>query len=152
MTSSLDILNYLQVEWNIADPAVADILFSHEWFDWKDQRHFQLVVSPLWSTRQQTWNTAGSYPMRANNVFAVDIAYMIPRGAIGTLEAQTVENARKEIAQIMRLGLGYSPKYGGSLSPIRVAIPDGFGKKLNEMDRTPRILRTQILLRCTEDM
>ena len=85
MTSSLDILNYLQVEWNIADPAVANIRFSHEWFDWKDQRSFQLVVSPLWSTRMETWNTGGSYPMRANNVFGVDIAYMIPRGAVGTL-------------------------------------------------------------------
>ncbi len=152
MTSSQDILDYFEAAWNITDPAVADVLFTQEWFDWKDQRTFQLVVSPMWSNRQASWNTAGSYPMRASSVFAVNLAYMIPRGAVGTAAAQTIENAKKEVTQIMRLGLGYSPKYGGSLGPIRVAIPDGFGKKLNEMDRTPRLLRTEILLRCTEDM
>lgn len=152
MTSSQDILAYLEQEWNIADPIKTSILFTHEWFDWKDPRKFQLIVSPMWSNRQETWNTGGSYPMRARSVFAVNMGYLIPRGAVGTAEAQTVEYAKREVAQIMRIGLGFTPKYGGSLSPIRVAIPDGFGRKLNEMDRTPRMLRTELLLRCTEDM
>ena len=152
MTSSLDFLNYLKAEWNIANPASADILWTHEWFDWKNIRTSQVVVSPMWSYRQETWTSNGSFDMRANSVFAANIGCFVPVGSPGTVEAQYVENMKKEIVKIIRLGLGYSPKYGGSLSPLRVAIPDGHGRKLNEMDRTPRMIRTELLFRCTEDM
>lgn len=152
MTSSLDFLEYFQVTWNIASPAAADIRWSHEWFDWKDVRTPQVVVSPMWSYRQETWTSNGSFDMRANSVFAANIGCFVPVGSPGTVEAQYLENMKKEIARILREGLGFTPKYGGSLTPIRTAIPDGHGRKLNEMDRTPRLLRTELLIRCTEDM
>lgn len=91
--------------------------------------------------------------MRAAPVYAINIGYFIPAGdSMGTAKALSVQNMQREIARILREGLGFTPKYGGSLTPIRVAIPDGFGRKLNEMDRTPRLLRTELLVRCTEDM
>jgi hypothetical protein len=152
MTSSQDFLDYFQVEWNIADPAVADVVWTQEWFEWKNQRAAQVVVSPMWSNRLETWNTGGSFDMRASSVFAVNIGYFIPRGAIGTARAQTVENMKKEIVRIVKEGMSMSPKFGGSLSPLRIGIPDGHGRRLNEMDRTPRLLRTEILIRCNEDM
>lgn len=152
MTSAKDILDYIEADWNIANPAAADILFSHEWFDWKNQRSAQLVCSPMWSYRQETWNTGGSYDMRAASVFAINVGYFIPVGAPGTANAQWIENMKKEVVRIIKEGMSDSPKFGGSLSPLRIAIPDGHGRRLNEMDRTPRLLRTEILLRCTEDM
>lgn len=152
MSNSQELLDYLQATWNIADPAVTDILWTQEWFDWKDPRSPQIVASPMWSYRQESWNTGGSYDMRAAPVYALNIGYFIPVGSSGTAEAQSVENMTREIARIFREGLGFTPKYGGSLSKLRIAVPDGHGRKLNEMDRTPRLLRTELLLRCTEDM
>lgn len=152
MTNSEEILDYLQVTWSIADPAVGDVLWTHEWFDWKDHRSPQIVVSPMWAYRQETWNTGGSYDMRAAPAYAINMGYFIPVGSPGTAEAQSLENMQREIARIFREGLGFTPKYGGSLTNLRIAIPDGFGRKLNEMDKTPRLVRTELLLRCTEDM
>jgi hypothetical protein len=153
LTSSQDFLDYLQVQWNIADPAVADIHWTQEWFDWKNQRAAQIVVSPMWSFRQETWNTGGSFDMRANSVFAINIGYFIPRGAVGTVRAQSVENMKKEVVRIIKEGMSMGTnKFGGSLAPLRIAIPDGHGRRLNELDRTPRLLRTELLMRCTEDM
>ena len=152
MTSSQDFLDYLEVNWNISDPAASDILWTQEWFDWKNVRTAQVVVSPMWSYRQETWNTGGSFDMRAASVFAINLGYFIPSGAVGTARAQSVENMKKEVVRIIKEGMSMSPKFGGSLSPLRIAIPDGHGRRLNEMDRTPRLLRTELLMRCTEDM
>jgi len=48
--------------------------------------------------------------------------------------------------------MGMANRFGGTLLPVRTVRPDGHGRKLNEMDRTPRLLRTELILRCTEDM
>ena len=152
MTESEDFLDYFQAEWNIANPAAVDVEWRAEWFDWNNVRDPQVIASPAWSFRQEAWRSGTEYVMRSNPVYAINVGYFIPVGENGTLQASYIQNITREIARIMRVGLGYSPKYGGSLTLTRVAIPDGFGRRLNELDRTPRLLRTEMLLRCTEDM
>lgn len=84
-------------------------------------------------------------------MFLINIWQKIPRGAPGTQEAQNCEDMRREVARILREGLTLGD-WGGSISPLRIALPLDDGTPRHEMDREPRILRYELTVVATRDM
>lgn len=145
-------LNYIEASWSETVPPAADIWFTPDWFDTKKTMYPQIVVTDLFEMELERWNTGGSMDMRYVPRFAVNVGHFIKARAPGTLEAQRVENMRKEVRRIFLYGWGHTPQYGGSLSPLRVVLPTGPARRLHQTDVQPPMLRYELTLFCTEDI
>lgn len=147
------IVDYMGSAWTLGTPSVSQIKFSTDWFDHDYASYPQIVVREQSSLNQEWWNTGGSYRVRMNTRFIVSAGHFIPAGSPGTQEFLYLENMRRHISDIFRYGLGMGTnKYGGSITPIRVARPIGIGRALQETDGVSRFVRYEIELDATEDM
>lgn len=152
MTLAGSLSNYLEAAWTETSPPTADVYFTEDWFDNKKVMYPQIVVSDLYTQAHERFKTGVSLYLRMQPRFTVNVGVFIRRGSPGTQEAVYAENMRKEVARIMEAGYGDSPKYGGSLGALRLALPDGFGRRIHDVETDPRLLRYELELECTEDV
>ena len=155
MTSAGSLLAYMQNEWAITVPTSAQIRWNEDWFDTKDMLYPQVIVRDgMTSELHSHRDSGGTLKMRLRRQFTVNVGHFIKSGAPGTLELTRVENIRREVRRIFTHGIKIDPAdhYGGSLLPIRIALPRPYDLPLHESDVHPKLVRYQMTLDCTEDI
>jgi len=143
---------YIQGEWGLASPVgLTDIFWSTEWFNTKKITYPQITVTDFVSPIFERYKpAAGSLDMRHRDLFLINIWQRIRRGSSGTQEKENVEDMRREVGRILREGLTKN-NWGGSLSPLRLALPLDDGIPRHQTDVEPRILRYELTLVATRD-
>ena len=155
MTTAGSLIAYMQNEWTPTVPTVAQIDWNEDWFDTKKILIAQIIVRDgLTQELHSHRDSGGTLKMRLRRQFTVNLGHFIKTGAPGTLELTRVENMRREIRRIFVEGIKVDPAnhYGGSLLPVRIALPRPYDLPLHESDVQPKLLRYQMTLDCTEDI
>lgn len=152
MTNASNLITYLKSHWALVSPAMNEIKFSDDWFDADYTTFPQIVIRESFSPKLEQFTTGGSMFMRANTQFAINIGCHIPVGSPGTQQKIWMEDMKRHIVSVFRYGWGHDPQYAGVLNPLRVVLPEGFGRVSSRDDAEPRFLRYIMTLNCTEDM
>lgn len=144
LTTEGTLLNYLQAAWGLSSPlGTADLIFNEGWFNPHYPYTPQVTVTPFGAPAAEKKGTGGSVTIFYRPEWAVNVWVQIPVGSSGTAETSYAESMRKEVARVFRAG---APTWGGSISPLLLAIPKSDGIPHHEIDKTPRCLRWEIRL------
>lgn len=152
MTVLGSLLTYIQGEWTETTPTAAQVKWNEDWFDTKELMYPQVIVKGGWNIQHEYYKTSGSTDMRIAPRYLVNVGHFVKTGSPGTLELTRTENMVREIRRIMLEGLNITPQYGGSLGPLRIAVPRGSDTPLHDSRVEPALLRYEMTLECTEDV
>lgn len=148
MTNQGTLINFLKAAWTLTDPlGTANIYWSEEWYNTSKDEYPQITVTPITEPNLQRFRGHNSMGQLYRPLFAVNVWKRLPAGKDGTLELDMVEQMRKEVCETFRRNY---PTYGGSLSPFGFALASDKGIPRHELSVTPRTLRYQISLVCTQ--
>ena len=147
MTLSGSISAVLAANWSLTgNGTVTAIAFpSKDWYDAQYASKPQVTVSHLTDPPAKYFaNPSGSMLMHSNPRYVVNCWVPIPHGSRGTVEAELVEDMRREVSRII-----ISKRSDiASFAPL---IPEDEGRPLHEINGTPMMLRYEITLVGTQD-
>ena len=142
MTLAGSIRSSLSTNWALTgNLAKGSIVFAQKsWYDYEAASQPQITVSPLVETVGGYYsNTNGSFSTQNYAQFVVNCWLAIPRGAVGTAEAQMIEDMRFEVCRIILAERN-------SIADFKPIVPTDYGVPLHENENQPRILRYEITL------
>jgi hypothetical protein len=154
-TVAATIIDCLQANWGGAVvPAAADIIFSDEWYRSRDDVRDkpQVTVTGPVSSRNRFFGPAVTPPTtRAPGLhlfsfqhYRVNVWVTIPRGKYDDDEAVEytyAEDMRNEIVRILN-----EQRCSCYADPLGIVVPLDQGVGRHEFNRTPRMLRYEILV------
>lgn len=139
------LVTYLQAAWSLSSPlGTANITFSEGWFNSLFPYTPQVSITDLASPAAQKFGTGGSVTVFYRPGFVANVWVQVPAGSSGTAEVQNASDMRREVARVFRVGL--NSNYGGSLSPLKLVLPESDGVPRHELDKAPRCLRYELQL------
>ena len=151
--NSKRLLDFLESAWELAAPvATANIEWSEAWFNNKLADKPQICVVDVDSPHLQTFKHVGGSELfiRTAPSFLVCCGQFFKYGAPGTQELENVEDMREHVAFL--LVKHWPTNYGGSITPLRLALPDDEGTRRWDYNATPRLLWEELIVSATKDV
>ena len=142
------ILAELVAHWTLANPAAADIHFHVDWYDPKQPKKPQITVTGPISSPNRFFGPASAAAaglhLLSYQRFLVNIWVVVPAGEDSDDQSDIAELMRIEVVRILNeQRAGYTP-------PIGLVVPLDEGRALHELDRTPRLLRYEIMIQVND--
>ncbi len=145
MTTLGSLMDYTKAVWTETSPGTSTLIFAEGWFNPLFPYSPQITFSDLVSPVQKKYGTGGTTTIIYKKRFLVNAwMQLTPGDTVGTLESLYVNNMRKEVSRIFRTGIANN--YGGSLSPLKVCMPENEGTPKHTVDKAPLILRYELTL------
>lgn len=147
------ILDFFESAWELTGSVrKGQIEWSESWFNNALADKPQVCVVNYDSPKLETFKNVGGSELfiRTAPSFLVCCGQFFKYGSPGTQQLENIEDMREHIAYL--LVKHWPTNYGGSLSPLRLALPDDEGSRRWDYESTPRLVWEELIISATKDV